>query len=122
MADNITLEQLKKMAQLADGRLDKLELHARRKQSLILSADGWTQDSGDANYPYRYVLTVEEVTADSKADAELDSGSIAIAMECGLYPFTETGEGTVTFKSCSVPGASLTGILYITRSAAISGS
>lgn len=124
MADknNITLEQLQNFAERADKRLDRLELNSPIKQALLLSADGWTNDSGDTEYPYRYALTVDGITTDSRVDAELDDGSVAVAKACGMYAFTETTENTVVFKSIAAPENNLTGVMYITRTAAMSGT
>lgn len=115
---NITLAQLQQFAKKADERLDDLEANSPRGMALTLSAGGWTEDSGDANYPYRYVLAVTGVTEASRADAVLDPASVAAATVCGVCVVTETGEGTVIFKSYEAPGADLTGRLYITKTAA----
>lgn len=122
MADNITLEQLRELAAKSDERLDRLELNLEKGQNLLLSQSGWTIDSGDENFPYRYVLSVEGVTTASRADAVLDDSSIAIASACGVSTACHTADGTVVFKSYSTPTADLTGVLYIKKEAATSGT
>lgn len=118
---NITLAQLREFAERADNRLDVLEAGTPKGYALTLAANGWTNDSGDANYPYRYKLTVDGITAASRADAVLDAGSVAVASECGVCAVSETAQNTVIFKSRTAPTADLTGTLYITKTPVSSG-
>lgn len=122
MADNITFEQLQEFAERADERLDRLELNLEKGQDMTISKSGWTNDSGDENFPYQYVLSVEGVTTASRADAVLDAGSIVVASACGMCAACDTADGTVVFKSYTVPTADLTGKLYIKKQAATSGT
>lgn len=122
MADNITLEQLQDLAERADQRLDRLERNLSKGQDMTLARSGWTNDSGDENFPYQYVLSVEGVSAASRADAVLDAGSIVVASACGMCAVCDTVEGSVVFKSCTVPTTDLTGKLYIKKQAATSGT
>lgn len=122
MADNITLEQLQNFAERADARMDRLELNLSKGQDLTLSQNGWTNDSGDEDFPYQYVLPVEGVTIASRADAVLDASSIVVASACGLCAVCDTADGSVVFKSYTVPAADLTGTLYIKKEAATSGT
>lgn len=114
----ITFEQLQEFAERSDKRLDALEASSSVRNNLILSSGNWTNDSGDEDYPYQYVLTVEGVTAASRVDAELDDGSIAVATACGMCSVTKTAENAVIFKSYTCPAADLTGYLYISKTAA----
>lgn len=123
MADNITFEQLQEFAERADERLDRLELNLEKGQDMTISKSGWTSDSGDENFPYQYVLSVEGVTAASRANAVLDDGSVVVASACGMCAACNTADGTVVFKSYTVPTADLTGKLYIKKKqAATSGT
>lgn len=122
MADNITSEHLKELAEKSDERLDRLELNLEKGQSLHLAKGSWTKDSGDENFPYRYALTVSGVTDASRAEAVLDEGSIAVAVACGLCPVCRTAVGAVMFKSVAVPEGDLTGMLYIKKEAAMGGA
>ncbi len=122
MADNITLTQFRDFSVRADRRLDALEANMSKGRELTLAKDGWTNDSGDEDFPYRYVLAVEGVTAASRADAVLDGGSIVIASACGVCAACDTVEGSVVFKSYTAPTADLTGVLYIKKTAAMSGA
>lgn len=112
---NITADQLVEFAKMADGRLDDLELNSPKGRVLTLASGGWTQDSGDENYPYRYVLAVEGVTVASRADAVLDTASAAAAAESGVCAATETEDGSVIFKSYTPPAVDLTGYLYVVK-------
>lgn len=116
--DLITFEQLQEFAERADERIDALESSSAVRNNLLLSRDIWTNDSGDEDYPYQYVLTVEGVTATSRVDAELDDNSIAVATACGMCSVTKTAENAVIFKSYTRPAADLTGYLYISKTAA----
>lgn len=98
----------------ADERLDRLEAGTPIKQSLTLSADGWTNDSGDEEYPYQYRLGVVGVTEASVANATLDEASQELAGTCGLSDETQTEAGIVVFKSAAAPSGDLTGVLDIT--------
>lgn len=118
----ITVDQLRDFAQKADERLDDLEASRPVGRALLLASGGWTQDSGDENYPYRYVLAAEGVTAASRADAVLDAASAAAAAESGVCAATETEDGAVIFKSETAPAADLTGVLYITKTAAMTST
>lgn len=125
MANNdnlITFEQLQDFAGRADKRLDALEANSPKAQDLILRSDGWTNDSGDENYPYQYKLTIEGVTTASRADAEFDDASLTVATACGVDVRTKTAANAVIFKSFTLPTANLTGTLYITKNAAWSGT
>ena len=122
MADNITYEQLQDFAVRADTRLDRLELNLEKGQDMTISKSDWTNDSGDENFPYQYVLSVEGVTTASRADAVLDAGSIVVASACGMCAACDTADGSVVFKSYTVPTADLTGKLYIKKQAATSGT
>jgi len=120
--DLITLKQLRAFAISADKRLDDLEANSPVARALTLTKDGWVKNSGDDSYPYQYELMVENVTAESRADVEFDSASLAVAMACGVDARTETGAGKVLFRSFSAPATGLTGILYITKKAALNGT
>ena len=118
----VTLAQLRELAERADNRLDALEMGSPIGQSMTLTASGWTKNSGDVNYPYRYQLTVNGITSASRADAVLDAGSVYVASECGVCAVSETATNTVIFKSRTAPTSNLTGTLYITKEPATSGN
>lgn len=58
MDDLITRKQHKDFAAKVDERLDALEAAKITALNITLSDSGWTENSGDTDYPYRYVLTV----------------------------------------------------------------
>ena len=122
MADNITLEQLVEFAAKVDDRLDTLEASTPKSRSLTILASGWTNDSGDSDFPYQYSLSVEGVTTASRADAVLDDGSSLVAANCGVCAGCETAENTVIFKSRRVPAVDLTGRLDIIKTALVKES
>jgi len=101
---------------LADQRLDALEAGAPVMQDLTIPATGWVA-SGDTNYPYQYTLSVAGATASSRADVVLDDAGVITATACGLSSCTQTGSGTVIFKSYLVPTAAMTGVLYLSKEA-----
>ena len=121
MAKKITLEQFAAFAQKVDTRLDSLEGNRAKGHPMTISASGWTNDSGDANYPYQYKLTVAGVTDASRADAVLDAGSVVTATACGVCAVCKTAANTVIFTSRTAPTGNLTGVLYIAKVAAMSG-
>lgn len=101
---------------------DALEANMSKGRELTIAKGGWTNDSGDVNFPYQYVLSVEGVTTASRADAVLDAGSIVVASACGMCSACDTVEGSVVFKSYTAPTANLTGKLYVKKTAAMSGA
>lgn len=114
----LTEETFLKFAAMVDKRLDALEANATKQYSLSLTVDGWTNDSGNEEYPYQYVLTVEGVTTASRADALFDDDSQIVATDCGVSTGSDTAANTVILKSRTAPTAVLTGILYVTKNAA----
>ena len=118
----ITIAQLIDFAKKADKRLDALEVNVQKGIAITLESNAWINDSSDSEFPYHYLLTVQGVTTASRAGAVLDTGSIAIATECGVCAVSETATNTVIFKSRTAPTADLTGVLYITKQTAFSGS
>ena len=118
----ITLDQHVDLAEQVDKRLDALEAGTPKVMALTLASGGWTEDSGDENYPFQYKLTVAGVTDASRADAVLDAGSVALASDCGVCAVSETATNTVIFKSRTAPTADLTGSLYITKTVRTDGT
>lgn len=112
---NITLAQHKAFAKRVDTRLDALEAGTPRGQVVTFAASGWTNDSGDANYPYQYKLTVDGITSASRADIVLDAASAEAASESGVSTTTETAANTVILRARTAPTTALTGTLYITK-------
>ena len=118
----VTTGQFYDFVKLADERLDNLELKIPKHQALTLLKGKWTNNFGDANYPYQYRLTVDGITTASRADVVLDAASVAVASDCGVCAVSETVANTVIFKSRTAPTADLTGFLYITKATAMSGT
>lgn len=121
MDDLITRKQHKDFAAKVDERLDALEAAKITALNITLSDSGWTGNSGDTDYPYRYVLTVTGVTTASRADAIFDDSSVAVGAAAGVHNCPETGDGTVIFKSAAVPSADMTGLLYINKTVTMRG-
>lgn len=114
---NITLDQLVAFAEQADKRFDALEANADKALDLNLEASGWTNDSGNAKFPYQYKLTVEGVTTASRADALLDADGQSAAAACGVCAVCDTAANTVIFMCRTAPTAAITGTLYIKNKA-----
>ena len=112
---NITLAQMRTFVQQADKRLDALEAGTPRGQAVTFAVSGWTNDSGDANYPYQYKLTVDGITTASRADIVLDAASAEAASESGVSTVTETAANTVILRARTAPTSALSGTLYITK-------
>ena len=89
--------------------------------SFTLSKSAWVTGSGDEKHPYKYALTVDGVTAASRADALFDKASVEAAYASGVSSSTDTVENAVVFTSRAAPTADLTGVLYITKTVAVSG-
>ena len=98
--------------------LDESRAYVSARVSLTLAVSGWVEDSSAGvsdRYPYKYVLALSGVSADTRVDAVLDALSSATAGACGLCSVTETGEDVVIFRSMTIPPTALTGTLYITQ-------
>lgn len=103
------------------NELDAVKANIAVRQGFTLAADSWNDDLNEdapaTEYPRRYALAVEGVTANSRIDAVLDAASVDVAAACGLCPTTETADGLVIFRSRSAPATSISGQLYITQGA-----
>lgn len=97
--------------------LDSKKAYIAVRKELSLTVDGWaantSEDAGE--YPFAYTFPVTGLTAETRADAVLDSTSCTIAGICGMSPTTETVNGGVIFKIRTKPDSVLTGQLYITQ-------
>lgn len=80
--------------------------------AFTLAAASWVSGSGITAYPYKYVLSVSGVTAESAVNAVLSAASAAQASAGGMCACCESGAGTVTFYSRTKPTSALTGTLY----------
>lgn len=97
--------------------LDSDKAYIAVRKELSLTVDGWAANTSDDAevYPFAYTFPVTGLTAETRADAVLDSTSSAIAGLCGMSPTTETVNGGVIFKTRTKPNSVLTGQLYITQ-------
>ena len=86
---------------------------AHRAVPITLKASQWTSGSGDLKYPYKYTLTANGITAESRADAILDRASTAAANKSGVCAVCETEDNAVIFTSRTAPTVDLSGTLYI---------
>lgn len=111
---NVDLGDLLVLAEQTDKRLDKLEVCAPVRLAVTLSSGGWSDDSGDADYPYQYRLTVKGVTDASIAHAGFDNTNRALAASAGLYNLIQTATDTVIFYAVTAPTSDLTGWLDVT--------
>ena len=118
---NLSAEAFLDFVKRADKRLDDLEASRPKAQALTLYSANWTDGSGDENYPYQYVLTVDGVTEASRADAYFDKASVDAAAASGVSAETNTAEDAVIFTSRTAPTVNLTGVLYVTKTVAVSG-
>lgn len=100
--------------------LDSEKAYIAVRKSFSLAVSGWVENDNeeDFDYAYKYVLSVQGVSADTRVDAVLDSNSSSIAGQCEMCPTTESGSGTVVFKTRTIPEEALTGQLYITQGGA----
>lgn len=112
---------MKTFARKADERLDNLELNSTKSRSLTLTKGAWAKNTENADFPYKYTLSVKGVTAASQADAVLDSASVIIAAAAGMSTVCDTAADSVIFRCREIPSANLTGTLYIKKKAAQSG-
>lgn len=115
MADNslITQAQFREFVDRSDERLDKLELDSPKPQHISLSADGWTEDSGDTAYPFKYTFAVDGVRSDHRAAIILTADSAVVANDSGLCATVEAAENCVIFKSRAKPAETIDGKLFL---------
>lgn len=82
---------------------------------IMLSRGAWVSntDQDSSYFPYKYELTLQNVTANTRADVLFDAGSMDAAMLARLSNVVETGVDTVKFKSQYVPTQNLTGTMSL---------
>lgn len=102
----ITLEA---MEELDAAKADK-PLHA----AVTVQTFGWSED-GATNYPKYYDIAVSGVTASDRADIVIAPGSLAVAVNCGFCPVTETRSDAVRVRAVSVPAAPISAQLWIQK-------
>lgn len=100
---------------LAGNVAEAVKELATTRQAFTLEASGWAADDSVADYPYKYTFALAAATADSRVDAVLSAGSQGVAAECQMCTTTETVEGSVIFRTRSVPMGAISGQLYITK-------
>lgn len=87
-----------------------------QKTDVSLAAASWTSASSEnADYPYKYSLSVSGVTADMVADLAIASGSANAAAEAGMMASTDTIAGYVVFRSRTKPTVAIAGTLTVKK-------
>ena len=81
--------------------------------SFVIPASGWVSDTTVADYPYRYDLSVSDITALDKATVSIAPNSMSTAIACGLCPTNETLAGKIRFWSKSVPAKDISAEYWI---------
>lgn len=96
--------------------LDQSKADAIVKRSFVLEISGWTEDrNGSEKYPYKYSFALSGANTRTRVDAVLSEGSEDVAAACKMSRRTETSDGSVTFRSGTMPSGAISGELCITQ-------
>lgn len=119
---NMTMEQFKQFASLADERLDKLELGKADKVSpvgIIIPASAWTEntDVTTATAGSFYAdVAVEGLTAENIVDTMLDYSSLETAKKCGMANNATSMVGKMRYYAVKKPVSDMNAILRVSKS------
>lgn len=95
-----TLEAMQEMDRAKVDRLSSVPV--------TIKADGWVKDETWEEYPLRYDITVNDVTATDRADIILSPNSLTAAMDCGVCQTCETQAGKICIWARKAPAEALT--------------
>lgn len=82
------------------------------QKSLTIPNTGWTAET-NGPYTQKLVLAVEGITPSSIVNVTIALASEEAAKDCGLASTNESGEGTITFYTESVPSAAIQATYYV---------
>lgn len=98
------------LAEAMDQSLQEIETALNdlpRSTPVTLAVGGWTGDAGSVNYPYRYDIPAEGVTAADRAAVTILPGSYDTAVACGMCPANETVDGAIRLRAARVPAGEI---------------
>ena len=106
-----TQEKAGLMSTQDKAKLDNIGDFNIIQKFLTIPNAGWT---AEINGPYtqKLVLNVDGITSSSIVNVTINLASEEVAQECGLASVNESGEGTITFYSESVPSAEIQATYY----------
>ena len=97
-------------------QLDANKAYIAVSKDFTIVANDWVEDAATSEqYPYKYVLTLNGASTDTRADIIFDYLSAYYAGQCGISPISSTAENQIILRSYKKPEHNLTGTLYITR-------
>lgn len=109
MDKNVTLEQIMRLVQGIDKRLDDLEeLTRKERQGLYepvlftIPVDGWETDSTVPDFPMCYNVTAEAVTAQDIVAVDVAPGSAGAARSAN-FTTTQSFDGGFRLRAKRVP-------------------
>ena len=82
------------------------------QKSLTIPNTGWRSET-NGSYTQKLVLAVEGITVNTIVNVTIALASEEVAQDCGLASMNESGEGTITFYSESVPSAAIQATYYV---------
>ena len=74
---------------------------------VTISASGWVSDASVPEKPYRYDISVSDVTEADSADVNISDSAQSIAAKCGLSARTSTAEGKIQLRAKTKPSADM---------------
>ncbi len=80
---------------------------------ITIPTTGWTADSSDNTYTYRYDIATTGVTAVDLPVVIIAPGSMAAAQSAGFSPVCETFAGIVRIRSKTIPASAILAELRI---------
>ena len=103
LASELSDATLEAMQEMDNAKADKISA-----VTVTIKADGWVKDETWEEYPLRYDITVNDVTATDRADIILSPNSLTAAMDCGVCQTCETQAGKICIWARKAPAEALT--------------
>ncbi len=100
-------------AAAAIEEIDNEKMAKTGSSTITIPTTGWTADSSDNIYTYRYDIAAAGVTAADLAVVVIAPGSMAAAQSAGFSPVCETLNGTVRIRSKAAPTIAISAQLRI---------
>lgn len=104
----LVAQEAKKYAAGLASELNRAKVDRLSSVPVTIKADGWVKDETWEEYPLRYDITVNDVTATDRADIILSPNSLTAAMDCGVCQTCETQAGKICIWARKAPAEALT--------------
>lgn len=104
------LEQVITFSKSALAAIKEVEAAKADKAEWVgvtISASGWVSDTSVPEKPYRYDISVSDVTTADSADVNISDSAQEAAAKCGLSARTSTAAGKIQLRAKTKPSADM---------------